>query len=113
MRHHMRLKDDPFNKIKAGTKTFELRLYDEKRKQVKVRDEIEFENLSTGEKLLVRVVSLHVFSSFEELYATLPLIKCGYTNQSVGTAHYSDMEAYYSQSEQEQYGVVGIEVQLV
>ena len=113
MRHYMRLKNEPYSKIKDGTKIFELRLYDEKRKQVKVRDEIEFENLSTGEILLVRVVSLHVFSSFEELYATLPLIRCGYTEQSVGTAHYSDMEAYYSKSEQEEYGVVGIEVQLV
>lgn len=113
MRHYMRLKNEPYAKIKDGTKTFELRLYDKKRKQVKVQDDIEFENLSTGEKLLVRVVSMHVFSSFEELYATLPLTKCGYTEHSVGTAHYSDMEAYYSKSEQEQYGVVGIEVQLV
>lgn len=112
MRHSMRLKDDPYNKIKDGSKTFELRLCDEKRKQVKVSDEIEFENLSTGEKLLVRVVSLHVFSSFEELYATLPLLKCGYTEKTVQLAHYSDMGVYYSPQEQEQYGVVGIEVKL-
>lgn len=112
MRHYMRLKEDPYQKIQEGTKTFELRLYDEKRKQIKVSDEIEFENLTTGEKLLVRVVSLHVFSNFEELYAALPLLKCGYTEQSIGSAHYSDMEAYYSRQEQIHSGVVGIEVQL-
>lgn len=111
MRHYMRLQDDPFKKIQAGTKTFELRLYDEKRKQVKVCDEIEFENLETGENLVVRVVSLHIFANFEELYATLPLLKCGYSAESVGIAHYSDMEKYYSLQEQKHHGVIGIEIQ--
>ena len=32
MEHKMKLKDKPFNSIKNGTKTIELRLYDEKRR---------------------------------------------------------------------------------
>ena len=32
MTHEMRLHDEPFNLIKNGTKTIELRLYDEKRR---------------------------------------------------------------------------------
>ena len=111
MRHYMRLQDDPFKKIQAGTKTFELRLYDEKIKQVRVCDESEFENLETGEKLVVRVVSLHIIANFEELYAPLPLLKCGYSVEAAGNAHYSDMEKYYSLREQKDYGVIGIEVQ--
>ncbi|MBQ9083979.1 MAG: ASCH domain-containing protein [Clostridia bacterium] len=113
MRHTMRLRDDPYQKIRAGIKTFELRLYDEKRKQVRAGDLIEFENIATGEKLLAEVISLHVFSNFEELYATLPLLSCGYTDKTVHTAHYTDMEAYYSKAEQAQYGVVGIRVRLL
>jgi len=31
MLHKMKLKQEPFDKIKKGTKTMELRLYDEKR----------------------------------------------------------------------------------
>ena len=31
MKHKMSLRDIPFNSIKNGTKTIELRLYDEKR----------------------------------------------------------------------------------
>jgi ASC-1-like (ASCH) protein len=42
MKHEMRLHDGPFKLIKAGSKTIELRLYDEKRQEIKVGDEIEF-----------------------------------------------------------------------
>lgn len=113
MRHHMRLKDDQFKKIQSAVKTFVFRLYDENCKKVKVKDEIAFENLATGEKLIVRVISIHVFSSFEELYAALPLLKSGYTEQSVGVAHHTDMEAYYSKIEQDKYGVVGFEIERI
>lgn len=42
MRHTMKLKEDPFERMKNGTKTIEFRLYDEKRRKIKVGDEIEF-----------------------------------------------------------------------
>ena len=35
MTHQMNLNLDPFNRIQMGTKTIELRLYDEKRKSLK------------------------------------------------------------------------------
>lgn len=34
MRHTMKLKEDPFERMKNGTKTIEFRLYDEKSHQV-------------------------------------------------------------------------------
>lgn len=37
MIHEMRLNNEPFNKIKEGTKTVELRLLDEKKKSFKSR----------------------------------------------------------------------------
>ena len=42
MLHKMKLKESPFERIKNGTKTIEFRLYDEKRKQIKIGDKIEF-----------------------------------------------------------------------
>ena len=42
MIHQMSLRPHPFEKIKLGEKTIELRLYDEKRKEIKVGDTIEF-----------------------------------------------------------------------
>ena len=106
----MKLNSVPFEMIKSGEKTIELRLYDEKRQQIKVGDIIIFTNTVNGEKMCATVKKLHRFDSFEELYKTLPLLQCGYVPEDVNTAHPSDMEQYYSAEEQKQYGVVGIEL---
>ncbi len=42
MTHQMKLQREPFNKVLSGEKIIESRLYDEKRQQVKVGDQIEF-----------------------------------------------------------------------
>ncbi len=106
--HEMRLNPTPFEQIKSGAKTIELRLLDEKRQKIKVGDKIVFTNLATGEQLCKTVENLYRFDSFETLYKTLPLLRCGYTADDVDKAHPSDMERYYSAEEQKQYGVVGI-----
>lgn len=77
----MKLRSQPFNMIRSGQKTFELRLYDKKRQLVQVNDEIEFSCLEENEApFVVRVIALLRFESFADLYATLPLLKCGYTS---------------------------------
>ena len=48
MTHELRLHDEPFNLIKNGTKTIELRLYDEKRREIHEGDNIEFTNNING-----------------------------------------------------------------
>ena len=107
----MKLHHVPFEMIKSGEKNIELRLFDEKRRQLKVGEKIVFSDTSTGEKLTKTVVKLHVFDSFDELYKALPLLQCGYTKEDVDTAHPRDMEAYYSAEQQKKYGVVGIELE--
>ncbi len=106
----MKLKSAPFEMIKGGKKTIELRLYDEKRQKIKVGDKILFTNNTTGETLNTTVVKLHRYDSFAELYKNLPLLQCGYTVENVDKATPADMERYYSVEEQERYGVVGIEI---
>ena len=108
--HEMKLHHSPFEKIKSGTKTIELRLLDEKRRKIKEGDCIVFTNTSNGEKMCATVKTLHLFDSFEKLYQSLPLLQCGYTAEDIDTAHPSDMEQYYSVEEQKKYGVVGIEL---
>ena len=46
MIHKMKLNESPFERIKNGTKTIEFRLYDDKRKKVKIGDEIEIKTKS-------------------------------------------------------------------
>ena len=108
--HEMKLHPSPFEKIRRGAKTIELRLFDEKRQQIKEGDLITFTNTSNGEKITATVRKLHRFDTFDELYQALPLLQCGYTEEDVDKAHPSDMEAYYAAEEQEKYGVVGIEL---
>ena len=108
--HEMKLNPAPFGMIKSGRKTIELRLFDEKRRKIKVGDDIAFTNTETGEKLTKTVKALHRFDSFEALYNALPLLQCGYTEEDVATACPSDMAQYYSPEEQAQYGVIGIEL---
>ena len=110
MKHNMKLKPAPFEMIKSGIKTIELRLFDEKRQRIKTGDAIVFTNNVNGETLHAKVAKLHRFDSFEELYKSLPLLKCGYTIDDIDNAKPSDMEQYYSNEEQEKYGVVGIEL---
>ena len=112
MLHHMKLNPEPFYQMRKGAKTIELRLYDPKRQRIKVGDQIEFSNTQDKmEKFRVDVTALHLFASFSELYRTLPLKACGYTDET--KADPSDMNQYYSLEEQRKYGVVGIEVELV
>ncbi len=114
MTHHMHLKKEPFDKIWNGKKTIELRLFDEKRKMIACGDTVVFESCEKREKTVTaRVLMLHVFDSFKELYENLPLEKCGYSTREIEKASHTDMEAYYPREEQKKYGVVGIEFELL
>lgn len=111
MKYEMKLQDNPFCKIKNGTKTIEMRLNDEKRQQLKVGDTIEFTNRTTSEKILVKIVALHHFKNFEELYKNFNKITLGYEENEIASP--LDMEKYYKKEEQELYGVLGIEIQKI
>jgi ASC-1-like (ASCH) protein len=106
----MKLNSTPFEMTKSGEKTIELRLFDEKRQKIKVGDKIVFTDNTTGETLNTTVTKLHRFNTFNELYKSLPLLKCGYTTENVDKATPADMEQYYSVEEQNKYEVVGIEL---
>lgn len=107
----MRLHKGPFELIKNGSKTIELRLYDEKRQMINVGDTITFENRSDGDKIKVKVIALHKYPSFEELYKHFNKVSIGYKEDE--EANPKDMELYYSSEEQFKYGVVGIEMELI
>ena len=110
----MNLTPAPMQEIRTGNKTIELRLNDEKRKQISVGDTIKFINTEdSNDTLRVKVVDLFLFSSFAELYDNLPLLNCGYNEDNLNTASPEDMEMYYSREKQNKYGVVGIEISLL
>ena len=111
MKYEMKLNNGPYTSIKNGTKTIELRLNDEKRQLLKIKDMIEFTNRETLEQMLVEIQNLYHYSSFEELYKHFDKVSMGYGEDDV--ADPKDMEKYYSKEEQKKYGVLGIEIKKV
>ncbi len=110
MIHYMNLVPTAFVKIADGNKTIELRLNDEKRQRINVEDTVVFDCSSTKDIITAQISGLHKFSNFKELYNALPLEKCGYTVAELDTAHYTDMEQYYTKEQIEKYGALGIEL---
>ena len=108
MKHDMRLQHAPFLAIKSGRKKIEMRLNDEKRSLIKVGDDIQFTDVTTGETLLCRVVHLHPYASFDELYSNHDKISLGYQENEI--ANPCDMLVYYPKEEVKKYGVLGIEI---
>jgi ASC-1-like (ASCH) protein len=107
----MRLHDGPFKKVKDGTKTVELRLYDEKRKGIKVGDKVTFKNRLTNEELEVEITDICTYSNFEELYKHHGKKSMGYDKDDIASP--ADMNVYYDPREVAKYGVVALEFKLL
>lgn len=109
--HEMSVKEKYYNLLKSGTKTIELRLFDEKRKIIKVDDVIEFLNGSdVKDTFKAKVIYLHLANSFEELCSIIDIKKAGFnSNDELLTV----LEQFYPKEKQNKFGVVGIEVKKI
>lgn len=110
MLHEMRLYQEPFDKIKSGNKSVEMRLNDKKRRLLNVGDIIIFTNTITGETIETEIIALHKFENFEQLYNAFDKELLGYSKAE--KAIYEDMLEYYSKENIEKYGTLGIEIKL-
>ncbi len=112
MEYELRLNKEPFDNIKNGTKTIEMRLFDEKRQQYKVGDILIFKKRPEETEILkTKIINLHKYPNFKELYKNFNKTQLGYKENE--TAKPEDMESFYSKKEQQKYGVVGIEISLL
>ena len=105
------LQSEPFFQMKSGEKTVELRLYDEKRRAIKVGEEIAFHLQGGEEKISARVEALHIFPNFSALFATDLYKKTGFLGVSKEEA-LAKMHAFFSGEDEEKFGVVGIEIKV-
>lgn len=108
----MRLADKPFDMITNGDKTVEIRLFDDKRQQIKVGDMIEFYRLAdNSDKVIVKVTALHRFNTFKELFSSALFSQTGLGSMSIEEAT-DYMYAFYTKEQEQNYGVVGIELRV-
>lgn len=108
MIHKMKINESPFDRIKNGTKTVEFRLYDDKGKQIKVGDKIEFSKLpDLQEKLIVEVLELYQDRTFENLFRQLYK-----EDEEEIKRKTQSMYEIYSTEKEKQYGVLGIRIKI-
>jgi ASC-1-like (ASCH) protein len=114
MEHHMKLNNESFQQIKNGTKTIEIRLYDEKRQQVRANDIIIFSQIEDKNKTIkVKVKETVEFPSFQALLKQ-------YTNEEIGVAKDTQLSQklaslynIYNQRDELNYGVLAINIRLI
>lgn len=108
MQHKMKLLEKPFNDILDGSKTIEFRLYDDKRKKLRIGDTIEFFKLpDLVEKITVEVIDLYQFATFKELFFYLD-----YRGEELGKM-VRGMHNIYTEKEEKENGVLGIKIKII
>lgn len=109
--HQMNLQSKYFDFIKNGTKRIELRLYDEKRQQIKLGDSIEFLK-SENEKFKAKVIGLLRYETFSDLFNDFDISVLA--DQSMTKQELLNvLQEFYTPEKQAQYGVLGIRLELL
>lgn len=108
--HHLNLNPEPFEAIANGTKTIESRLYDEKRQQIQLGDELIFTNREAPDQTVTaKVIGLLRYPTFHEMFSHNDPAKFG--GESVKWLE-DQISEFYSVDDQQENGVVGIEFTL-
>lgn len=113
MIYEMKLNAEAFQKVKAGTKTVEIRLLDEKRKKLKAGDEINFFKLpEKSETIIVKVKKLERFTSFRKMFKTIDKKLFGHDGLAT-EQQLERMYGIYTKEEEEKLGVLAIFIALI
>ncbi len=106
----MGLYGEYFQSIKEGRKKVEVRLYDEKRRKIKVGDTIEFIKVpEQDEALKVQVTDLTIYATFQAMYEDIPFedFDCeGWTMEEMIEGTYS----IYTPEQEQKWGTVAITI---
>lgn len=108
MIHSMKIKEKYFNFIKYGTKYYEIRLNDEKRKNIKDGDFIELQKETLlEEKILVMVDKIEYYKNIAELLDNIEINHL--IDLSISKEEFKEeLELFYPLKKQKKYGVIAI-----
>ena len=113
MKHEMKLQPEYYNFILNGTKRIEIRLYDEKRQQIKIGDAIKFlKEPDLTESFDVKVTGLLRYSSFEDMFKDFDISVLSYKSMKKEEL-ITVLEQFYTKEKQEKYVVLGIRFELI
>ena len=108
----MRLNPAPFEAMRSGRKTIEIRLNDEKRKQIKTGDAIIFTRTDGAEQIIVEVLARHECATFRDLYEKFAPAVCGSEYNNIEERLADTYRNYYTREQEAESGVLGIEIRL-
>lgn len=112
MKHIMTLYPAYFEAICSGRKNVEVRLYDEKRRVIRVGDTIQFDCLTARTKsVVVEVEELYIHKTFEDLYRSIPFgeFDCeGWSMKEMIDGTYE----IYTPEQEATWGALGIRIRL-
>ncbi|WP_438319140.1 ASCH domain-containing protein [Sporosarcina sp. FA9] len=107
----MGLYGEYFHAIKVGKKTVEVRLNDEKRREIKVGDSIEFLKVPQQDEILkVQVIDLRKYDTFEAMYNDISFkdFDCeGWTMKELIAGTYE----IYSPEQEKEWGTLAIMIE--
>ena len=110
--HEMKLQPKFFDFIKSGTKRIELRLYDEKRRNIELGDKIIFKKEPKLEEVVeATVVGLLRYKSFKELFEDFDMSLLA--DKSMTKRELLEgLEEFYTVEKQEEFEVLGTRIEL-
>ena len=109
--YFLNLNENPYKLICDNKKTLELRLNDNRRKNIKENDYLIFTNTKTKSKLKCKVIKIFKYDSFEELYKAHDKKEMGYDKDEIASP--DDMLKYYKKEDIIKYGVLGIKIEKI
>lgn len=112
-KHSMKLRREFFDKIARGEKTVEMRLFDEKRRQIRSGDRIEFTaDDGTNDMVAARVEGAYVYPSFDGLAYGFSPASLGFPGKDPEYIK-EYMTGIYEPEMIRKYGAVAIKVRLI
>ena len=107
----MKLQPFSFDKIKERKKTIEVRLYDEKRRGIKIGDVIEFKREPEQTEIVkAEVIGLLNYKTFHDLVNDFPASYFGHPDKE---DLLKSIYTFYTKEQEAEYTVLGIKIQLM
>lgn len=109
--YQMKLATEPYNNIASGKKVIESRLFDEKRQQIMIGDQIIFSENDKPENNVTTVVKgLLRYQTFKELFSDHEPSLFGEESRDFLL---NQIKQFYSDEDEQKYGVIGIRLQIL
>lgn len=108
MEMKVHLHPDVFEIVRMGKKDIEVRVNDEKRRQLKVGDTLVFlKRPNDDEEIRAKVTGLEYYDFFDTLVDNYDMERI-YLSNYTKDEYLEEMKRFYTREEQEKYGVVAI-----